>query len=97
MKSISIPVLKPRNALQSARCSAKGNNGGAQMPTRDRVQNSRAKLREAGLKPIRIWVPDPATPGFAAECLRQSHLALQDPQNLHDLNEMVEIADWGEE
>jgi hypothetical protein len=66
-------------------------------PTRDRVQNYRAKLREAGLKPVQIWVPDPATPGFAAECQRQSRLALQDPQNLQDLDEVAEVADWGEE
>ncbi|QWV93200.1 antitoxin MazE family protein [Geomonas oryzisoli] len=66
-------------------------------PTRDRVQNYRAKLREAGLKPVQIWVPDPATPGFEAECLRQSRLALQDPQNLQDLEDMAEVADWGEE
>jgi hypothetical protein len=66
-------------------------------PTRDRVQNYRAKLREAGLKPVQIWVPDPATPGFAAECLRQSRLALEAPQNLQDLEEMAEVADCGEE
>jgi hypothetical protein len=66
-------------------------------PTRNRVQNHRAKLREAGLKPVQIWVPDPAFPGFEEECLRQSRLALQDTGNLQDLNEVAEVADWGEE
>ncbi len=66
-------------------------------PTRNRVQNYRAKLREAGLKPVQIWVPDPALPGFEEECLRQSRLAFQDTENLLDLNEVAEVADWGEE
>jgi len=70
---------------------------GDMQTTKHRVQTYRAKLRQAGFKPIQIWVPDPAAPGFAAECQRQSLLALQDPGNLHDLQEISEIADWGEE
>lgn len=65
--------------------------------TKDRVQNHRAKLRKAGFKPIQIWVPDPASPGFAAECQRQSRLALEDPENLNDLQDVSQIADWGEQ
>ena len=30
--------------------------------------------RVAGLRPIQIWVPDRAAPGFAAEARRQSAL-----------------------
>lgn len=66
-------------------------------PTKTRVQTHRAKLRQAGLKPVQIWVPDPAAPGFAEECLRQSRLALTDPRNLEDLEEAAQFADWGEE
>lgn len=65
--------------------------------TRDRVKTYREKLRLAGLKPVQIWVPDPAVPGFAAECERQSRLALGDPQNLEDLEAVAQMADWGEE
>ncbi len=32
----------------------------------------RARLREQGLRPIQIWVPDTRRSGFAEECRRQS-------------------------
>jgi hypothetical protein len=52
-----------------------------------RVQKHRAALRESGLRPVQIWVPDTRRPGFAEECRRQS-LLLQD-----DANEQ-ETTDW---
>jgi hypothetical protein len=39
-----------------------------------RVQKHRAALRESGLRPVQIWVPDTRRPGFAEECRRQSLL-----------------------
>lgn len=44
-------------------------------PVNERVQKRRDALREAGLRPIQIWVPDTRLPGFAAECARQSRRA----------------------
>jgi hypothetical protein len=41
----------------------------------ERVQKRRDALREAGLRPIQIWVPDTRQPGFAAECARQARRA----------------------
>ncbi|MFI5013977.1 MAG: antitoxin MazE family protein [Hyphomicrobiales bacterium] len=29
-------------------------------------------MRAAGLRPVRIWVPDPQAPGFAEKCRRQA-------------------------
>jgi hypothetical protein len=55
--------------------------------TSARVQKHRAALRESGLRPVQIWVPDTRRAGFAEECRRQS-LSLQD-----DAHER-EIADW---
>ena len=43
--------------------------------TAARVRKRRAALREAGLRPVQIWVPDTRRPGFAEECRRQSLLA----------------------
>lgn len=40
-----------------------------------RVQKHRNTLREAGLRPVQIWVPDTRRPGFIDECRRQSHIA----------------------
>lgn len=47
-----------------------------------RVQKHRNALREAGLRPVQIWVPDTRRPGFIDECRRQSRVvALADAQD----------------
>ena len=40
--------------------------------TRDRVRKHRQRLRELGLRPVQIWVPDVRAPEFVAEAHRQS-------------------------
>ncbi|MCB0935347.1 MAG: antitoxin MazE family protein [Mycobacterium sp.] len=40
-----------------------------------RVADHRARLREQGLRPLQIWVPDTRAAEFAAEAHRQSRLA----------------------
>lgn len=42
--------------------------------TASRVQKHRLSLRDAGLRPIQLWVPDTQAPGFFEECRRQSAL-----------------------
>ena len=42
-----------------------------------RVQKHRKAMRLAGLRPVRIWVPDTRRPGFDLECQRQSLLVAQ--------------------
>ena len=42
--------------------------------TAERASRRRAAIRAAGLRPLPIWVPDRAAPGFAAEARRQSAL-----------------------
>ena len=39
---------------------------------RDKVRAHRKRLREQGLRPVQIWVPDVRTPAFKAEAHRQS-------------------------
>jgi hypothetical protein len=39
---------------------------------RERVRSHRQRLRQQGLRPIQIWVPDVRSPEFAAEARRQS-------------------------
>lgn len=41
-------------------------------PSRDKVRAHRKRLREQGLRPIQIWVPDMRSPGFARQAHRQS-------------------------
>jgi hypothetical protein len=55
--------------------------------TSARVQKHRAALRESGLRPVQIWVPDTRRPGFAEECRRKSLL-------LHDDAHEQETTDW---
>jgi hypothetical protein len=40
--------------------------------TRDRVRLHRERLRNQGLRPVQIWVPDVRAPEFIAEAHRQS-------------------------
>ena len=56
-------------------CSASGRDMVMASTAAARVRKRRAALREAGLRPVQIWVPDTRRPGFAEECRRQSLLA----------------------
>jgi len=40
--------------------------------SRDKVRAHRERLREQGLRPIQIWVPDVRLPDFREEARRQS-------------------------
>lgn len=57
------------------------------IPGSERAQRHRAKLRQAGLRPIQLWVPDTRRASFAEECRRQSALVRDDPGER-------EVLDW---
>ena len=70
----------------------------------DRVQRRRAKLREQGMRPIQIWVPDTRAPGFAAEYARQCALVAAATTeddlewldaNLDDLLDLIDAEERG--
>jgi hypothetical protein len=42
------------------------------------------RLRQQGLRPIRIWVPDVSSPAFATEAHRQSLAVAQSPHGDED-------------
>ena len=48
------------------------------------MRATRATLRGQGLRPVVIWVPDTAEPGFAEEARRQSALAASSPDAADD-------------
>jgi Protein of unknown function (DUF3018) len=48
--------------------------------SREKVQAHRDRLRQQGLRPIQIWVPDVRSPAFQAEAHRQSLAAAQSTQ-----------------
>jgi hypothetical protein len=47
--------------------------------TRNKVRAHRRRLRQQGLRPIQIWVPDMRSPSFAAEARRQSLAVTRSP------------------
>jgi len=61
--------------------------------TSERVQKHRAALRESGLRPVQIWVPDTRRAGFAQECRRQSLLLQGDAQERETTNWIEAAAD----
>ena len=46
---------------------------------RTKVAAHRVRLRDQGLRPIQIWVPDVRSPEFKAEAERQARLIAMDP------------------
>jgi hypothetical protein len=53
-------------------------------PSRDKVRAHRGRLRQQGLRPIQIWVPDVRSPAFKAEAHRQSLAVAQSPHSDED-------------
>lgn len=52
--------------------------------SRDKVRAYRERLRQQGLRPIQIWVPDVNSPEFAAEARRQSLAVANSPHAKED-------------
>ena len=46
---------------------------------RGNARQYRDRMRRAGFRSVRIWVPDTRQPGFAEECRRQSRALRGDP------------------
>jgi len=64
-------------------------------PARDRVRRHRERLRQRGLRPIQIWVPDVNAPEFVREAHRQSALVAASEQDRDDQAFVDAIsADW---
>ena len=57
-----------------------------------RVRKRRAALRESGLRPVQLWVPDTRRPGFAEECRRQARVAAAADLGDRDLSAFLEAA-----
>ncbi|MGH3630299.1 MAG: antitoxin MazE family protein [Sciscionella sp.] len=66
--------------------------------TRERVREHRRRLREQGLRPVQIWVPDVRAAEFVAEAHRQS-AAVADSENEAENQAFVDAIsiDWDTE
>jgi hypothetical protein len=52
--------------------------------SREKVKVHRDRLRQQGLRPIQIWVPDVRSAAFAAEARRQSLAVASSSQAMED-------------
>jgi hypothetical protein len=66
----------------------------APKPSRAKVRKHRERLREQGLRPIQIWVPDMRAPAFHAEAHRQSLAVAAGPHARADQAFIDAVADW---
>ncbi|MGB3911176.1 MAG: antitoxin MazE family protein [Pseudolysinimonas sp.] len=67
------------------------------MAVRDRVTAHRARLREQGLRPIQIWVPDVRSERFVTEAHRQSRLVAAADATSDDQSFIEAVStDWDE-
>ena len=66
-------------------------------PSRIKVQEHRERLREQGLRPIQIWVPDVRSPAFRSEAHRQSAAVAAGAHAADDQAFIDAISDWGDE
>jgi hypothetical protein len=62
-------------------------------PASKRVRKHRKALRDSGLRPVQIWVPDTRREGFAEECRRQSLLVSNDSQEAEILSWIENVSD----
>ena len=63
--------------------------------SRDKVRAHRKRLRQQGLRPIQIWVPDMRSPAFAAEAHRQSLAVARSPHAEEDQDFIDAVSDRG--
>ena len=64
---------------------------------RVKVQEHRDRLREQGLRPIQIWVPDVRAPAFRSEAHRQS-LAVAASDHAHEDQAFIDaVSDSGDQ
>lgn len=65
--------------------------------TRDRVREHRQRLREQGLRPVQVWVPDVQAPEFVLEAHRQSAVIAASEHAVDDQAFVDAISvDWDE-
>ena len=66
-------------------------------PSRIKVREHRDRLREQGLRPIQIWVPDTRSPAFRSEAHRQSAAVAASAHAREDQAFIDAVTDWSDE
>ncbi len=63
-------------------------------PSRVKVREHRERLRQQGLRPIQIWVPDVRAPAFQSQAHRQSLAVAASAHAREDQSFIDTISDW---
>jgi len=87
----------PAPAAAAKKVSKPKKSATASKSSRDKVRAHRARMREQGMRPITIWVPDVRSPKFAAEARRQCKLANASPYAADDQAWVDAMSDWSAE
>jgi hypothetical protein len=66
-------------------------------PSRLKVQQHRARLREQGLRPIQIWVPDVRSAAFRSQAHRQSAAVAASAHAADEQAFIDAVSVWGDE
>ena len=62
-----------------------------------RMASYRQRMRDAGLRPVQIWVPDSRAPDFAEKCRRQARaVAADDPAGDEIMRFVSGVYEWPE-
>jgi len=62
--------------------------------SRDKVRAHRKRLRQQGLRPIQIWVPDMRSPAFVSQAHRQSLAVAKSPHGKEDQAFIDAVSEW---
>jgi hypothetical protein len=62
-----------------------------------KVREHRERLRQQGLRPLQIWVPDVRAAAFRSEAHRQSLAVASGPHAQDDQAFIDAVSDWGDE
>jgi len=63
----------------------------------DKFRRYRARQQHRGMRLLRLWVPDPASPDFAAEVGRQAALLRGAPEEAAALEDIADLVDLPDE
>ncbi len=64
--------------------------------SRDKVRAHRERLRQQGLRPVQIWVPDLRSPAFVAAARRQSLAVARSSNAARDQAFIDAVSDWSD-
>lgn len=67
------------------------------MTVRERVAAYRARMREEGLRPIQMWVPDVRSAEFREEAARQARAIARSEHEPDDQAFIDAVSDFGDE